>query len=108
MSEKHTPGPWKVVRGGEADDWGISRFETPEPFMDIAQMVGEDDADLIAAAPEMYEALKWFAKYFLGKARDLETVMLTIAEDPSTIQEVQEKVEAALKKAEGEVIPRTW
>src|SRR5580698_6709648 len=55
---KHTPKTWKVVRGSEADDWGISWQDTPEPFMDIAQMVDEDHAHLIAAAPELAEAVK--------------------------------------------------
>lgn len=63
MSEtKHTPGPWRVSQFGRqtgsqitvmgADDFAVARCmdRTPEEH--------EADARLIAAAPEMYDALK--------------------------------------------------
>ena len=52
MSAQHTPGPWTVV----AIDWaetGNARFEIKG-----IRRTGMADARLIAAAPELLEALK--------------------------------------------------
>lgn len=89
---KYTPGPWVV----KSDEWGISvqckdsvsglRFAVT-PICRIEQEKdsgGEDDARLIAAAPEMYEALK--------KAADSWEYM-----EP----DVEEAVKSAIAKAEG-------
>jgi len=63
MSEsKHTPGPWEVARGCEL---------TGYPFYAICGMSGDEKRDyetleanrhLIAAAPDLLEALEWAMK----------------------------------------------
>jgi hypothetical protein len=61
---KHTPGPWKVTLSGGPDK--SYRIESDERA--IARVFGMSfeenrytDACLIAAAPEMLHALKWWA-----------------------------------------------
>ncbi|HGM6719901.1 TPA: hypothetical protein ACKQC2_000721 [Stenotrophomonas maltophilia] len=71
MSSKHTPGPWEVSHGGHGSPHG---FVIDEYYVlnrtvadDVAiaadivdpatQMPSEANARLIAAAPEMFEAL---------------------------------------------------
>lgn len=67
---QHTPGPWKVSRTGE--ELQISAISTPGYFAVIrgacagAHEQGEANARLIAAAPELLEALEelvgWLAE----------------------------------------------
>lgn len=54
MSTKHTPGPWTVVEGNYPDRFGTSNALN----VDHPCIYGEPDARLIAAAPEMLEALE--------------------------------------------------
>ena len=108
MSESHTPGPWKIF-----DGWGASRF-APVIVDSIPDIDGKcvancichvastnenaaDNARLIAAAPELLEALE----DILGGWR-------YIRQDPhhEAIYGVgwdraQEKAEAAIRKAKG-------
>lgn len=49
---QHTPGPWTVVTG-DWDDDGNARYT-----LDGIKLVSATDARLIAAAPELLEALK--------------------------------------------------
>ena len=67
MSEKFTEGPWtekhirtdthgiawKNIRGGDGDL--------------LAEVCGEANANLIAAAPDLYEALETTCEYCIGK-----------------------------------------
>ena len=63
---KHTPGPWKAVPYTGVGDYGryaiiwcnCQPYECVHP--DIAAVELEADAQLIAYAPEMLEALKLF------------------------------------------------
>lgn len=66
-TQKHTPGPWSVVHSIEANSEGI-RIRAMKGW-DLAEMRGpiliEEEfanATLIAAAPEMFDALKWLIK----------------------------------------------
>lgn len=67
MSEskpKFTPGPWEVVQYDFDDGWYVRAVEPPDDFGEyriaelISQPTGEADALLIAAAPDLYAALK--------------------------------------------------
>ena len=90
MSEKWTKGPWHVEVGTEDGDWGdiyVCHKGTVCPettVVNFGDPTIEDaaNAHLIAAAPEMYEALRAVDAW----------------ENPSCF----EKVRAALKKARGE------
>lgn len=55
MKTKHTPGPW-TVEVGQTETCIESKYQT------IALDVSNCDADLIAAAPEMLEALEEASK----------------------------------------------
>jgi hypothetical protein len=57
---KHTPGPWKISKDGTA---GMSH-EIRAEFVTVARTYSSakecnDNARLIAAAPELLQALKW-------------------------------------------------
>lgn len=83
MIGKHTPGPWKA----EID---VSVKTVEAQGKTVAIVWDEDDATLIAAAPEMYEAL---------------VDLLDICECDNTDAECINRFGAAMeaiKKAEGE------
>lgn len=53
MSEiKHTPGPWTVYRGDWSED-GNARYE-----IEGIRSINAADAQLISAAPELFDALR--------------------------------------------------
>jgi hypothetical protein len=99
VTQPFTPGPWHQVRHEDSDSilictapdghWRICFMATPGDSPGAMQHI-EADANLISAAPEMYEALKechralshyeWYAK-----------------DD----WKVRERTEAAIAKAEG-------
>lgn len=59
---RHTPGPWNTLAGDW--DWvldGYCRY-TIKPLREL----NAADANLIAAAPDLYEALK-FARAYIGE-----------------------------------------
>jgi hypothetical protein len=94
MESKHTPGPWKFGETPSLDGQGIA-FEVDTDDFTIAHVYPAFDsgnAALIAAAPDMYEAL--------------QTVRLVFPEHPSTLHNptrvMVESVLAALAKAEGQ------
>ncbi len=69
MRPKHTPGPW-VINGDEIHDRKMHRDEhgawigdRPNRIVTIDYIMPEETADanaaLIAAAPELLEALEW-------------------------------------------------
>lgn len=86
---KHTPGPWSAFYKSKYDEWHVS-LPVSGSSMKLALCPDgiqsenrEADAHLIAAAPEMHEALR--------QCRDLH-------EDDESIRGV---IDAALLKAEG-------
>lgn len=100
---KHTPGPWKADIGTtfvavhtKGNKKTVHINTNPEKGRDEA----EANVHLIAAAPEMLEAL--------GDARDaLGHAIYSLKDDPSFVTSIavkyaEEKVRAAIKKARGE------
>lgn len=90
---KHTPGPWGCVPG---EFFSVYRYEGGEP---TAVTKTEANAQLIAASPELLEALRdasqtlaWLAH---GKCRGFSDGLLTASD-------ALDKARAAIKKAEGE------
>lgn len=68
MSAKHTPGPWEVTPShhsqGEPTVWRIMPVAskgmgwTEGRYLSVAGCIAKEDADLIATAPELLEALE--------------------------------------------------
>ena len=93
MSEKFTPGPWFVVPQGcfvadrkvEFDGDGARVGETPNMCIECAS---EADAHLIAAAPDMYEAV--------------ETALECLENKGFARAYVEDLLRNALRKARGE------
>ena len=91
MTTKHTPGPWTVGKCGEVVAGGTT----------LADVYGDDeqadiDARLMAAAPDLLEALKDIADDYTDRF-DLES--------PSTNPGIKNYVRlarAAIAKAQGE------
>ena len=93
MSEKqetHTPGPWELVQ--ERDYLNLQEKDTN---LVIAQFIGssDEDARLIAAAPEMLEMCKLFEDCMAN---------LDGASEPFDTSYELSKVRAVLAKVEGE------
>ena len=67
MRDKFTPGPWATSWFGQRDGYGrkLVAIVTPETdelmAMPVAEGVTEDNARLIAAAPDLLAALRLFA-----------------------------------------------
>lgn len=68
MSTKHTPGPWKTECGqvfnSTASGW-VSEYVAK---VNEVSKCSEANARLIAAAPELLEALEWAVKLMSGEA----------------------------------------
>ena len=71
QNSTHTPGPWRVYTNGnmenrlaiQADGPTVARIDTVETIADIrlksvTDLPAEANADLMAAAPELLEALE--------------------------------------------------
>jgi len=100
---KHTPGPWKAqLRDGYGGQWEVERQwevvatgETERWIADADSLTGCDEANarLIAAAPELLEALQEIAE--CGSASMVANVWVELAR-------VQNIARAAIAKATGE------
>lgn len=92
MSNKHTPGPWKLKKDRRTDcieilgdGWGLANLS---PLLRAGGVTeNEANARLFAAAPDMLEALK-DAECELSVQRTINS-------------HVFDKVSAAINKAEG-------
>lgn len=97
----HTPGPWIRPHGASQGRWGRDRYTQPiyeEKEGDIvAEAFGHDfrscteNATIIAAAPDMYLALK-------AVERHMDTVGLKFAGNDRT----SDVIRTAIAKAEGQ------
>ena len=96
---KHTPGKWTVKRAGYIGSYYIKEFVDRVESSDLKDFtpIGEEDeanANLISAAPDMYEALKNLIKRDLIKDKyDTPTGFLN---------DHYAEVTQAIKQAEGE------
>ncbi len=107
----HTPGPWKVMAG---DDYEVVSAATPEEYPhgckddDLGRFVaqvgnrgsrhGEDDALLIAAAPDLLVELKAVQQQCLFGDDDGG---IGVSEDVVIPSEMFDRMCAAINKAEG-------
>jgi hypothetical protein len=100
---KHTPGPWEYV----SEDDGHSIYDCDCGFH-IARVtdglppgVTEANARLIAAAPEMYEALECIAQIHDGNPSDAMADMPPLDYARHMLGVARREARAALAKAEG-------
>jgi len=60
--KKWTPGPWSIRDGGHSHKFGVIAAEDMRGQVNshilVCEAGDEDDANLIAAAPELYEAIE--------------------------------------------------
>jgi hypothetical protein len=105
---KHTPGPWILVgsevhdRPTRFDDDGVRVGETPCMIASASIMPNkgqrEANARLIAAAPELLEALRNMVEWYGHRhGMGLSDVLFPIAQQPSQIQAAM----SAIAKATG-------
>jgi hypothetical protein len=92
---KWTPGPWSASWQNDWSHWVVSAPTMPSntPIVRLSDFddATRHDAHLIAAAPELYEALAWFINDIDGD----RTVMVDFSDNV-------ERARAALSKARGE------
>ena len=94
---KHTPGPWRIDRNNswpiyvsaESDGEGVA-------MMDGLLELREANARLIAAAPELLQALEWMQSLFLPSGAYQEKFQ-------DQLSMALEKAEAVIRKAKGEL-----
>jgi len=92
METKHTPGPWKVEQYSGHPHYEIYNTE-PQRVASLQDHLpqSENNAYLIAAAPEMLSALKFAEDLLCGRL---------VGVDPGN-KIVLPAIQAALAKAEG-------
>ncbi len=98
----HTPAPWKAIHNDE-EDWSVIKTEGKPSIgtLFICEHVsqghddGESDAKLIAAAPELLDALEKVQAY------QIEAEIGSLANAQRMFFELKPIVESAIKKAKG-------
>lgn len=113
MTEKFTPGPWEIEEDGSAAIMTARRFlpsdlgiiaapgdpDEGTARWHVADAFSEEDANLIAAAPDMYDALDR-ARWAVARAKRYCSDCGT--NDKSCFCEAAVIIDAALVKARGE------
>jgi hypothetical protein len=75
MTDKHTPGPWELIAPHQTSGWGLCVGSGEQITARIPAYAGrEADARLIAAAPDLLEALKAMLEVCYDLERDDATV----------------------------------
>jgi DNA-binding NarL/FixJ family response regulator len=113
MSEAHTPGPWRVIADHEDDRDIFAANELLATAYDMngssPKQTAEANARLIAAAPELLEALtklKWTTAGVMAQMQGCQpTEMIGAIFDGRELalaKEALTQAEAAIRKAKGE------
>jgi len=94
---KHTPGPWIYTGPNDHGVGSVYSNNAPPPLGEdpVCHGLLPEDAPLIAAAPDMYEALKR-AKHIADWALDFVP-----CEDEASFNSDRRMIEGAIAKAEG-------
>jgi hypothetical protein len=79
---KHTKGPWRLIKHTDPAMFGMPATNMNTIFSHDSCVISDhvmrvEDAHLIAAAPEMLEALEAVTRCFLGGSDVLTVEMLT-------------------------------
>lgn len=128
MNANHTPGPWtardengRFIESewkADNDDAGLTQFAPIHAGGKVVALVVREDWDdakleadaaLIAAAPDLLEALKWTASTLQsvardGAAHDRDTIRMLDGGDCKTIAQILDMADAALGKAKGAAV----
>ena len=106
MEAKHTPGKWQIgsgfIKQERKDGQKVVRIVAPHPEgggQDIAECL-ECNSQLIAASPDMYDALK-YAKEIIGIAKRYFPKSLKNG-DKYSLLNLDATISKAIRKAEGE------
>lgn len=93
---KYTPGPWKLVMNGKGEKF----IDTPRCIWSLGSFIfSEADACLIAAAPELLEALQ----EAINELEFQYSAHLTIDKKLQPMDDlVLERLQAVIAKATGE------
>lgn len=65
----HTPGPWKVIRKVSWSIYPEEKGATYIAFMNEARSNSEDNARLMAVAPELLGTLEWLTNVRCGVSK---------------------------------------
>ncbi len=103
MTAKHTPGPWQAqdywIIGCVEDSWDImAGADTACPWRVAKVFRSEANARLIAAAPEMYEALPDLSHVISWLQNGCDPIKAA-----DELQVYQERIDRAKTKAEGKL-----
>lgn len=109
MSTTHTPGPWKVCEVALNDYWIVgSTIGAADPrdgrrICDVAILNNDKEANarLIAAAPELLEALTYLERELSAGALTLYNQKAILECDRDWLLNQASRAKAALAKAEG-------
>lgn len=101
MTTKHTPGPWQAqdywIIGCVEDSWDImAGANTACPWRVAKVFRSEADARLIAAAPDMYEALPDLSRVITWLQNGCDPIKAA-----DELQVYQARIDLAKAKAEG-------
>ena len=101
MTTEHTPGPWQAqdywIIGCVEDSWDImAGADTACPWRVAKVFRSEANARLIAAAPEMYEALPDLSHVISWLQNGCDPIKAA-----DELQVYQERIDRAKTKAEG-------
>ncbi len=94
MTIKHTPGPWECNQSEIDAHSSLIEIRGLNGAYTITKDVGWQNARLIACAPELLEACKWF----ISEWNDTMAADFT----GSPLETVADKCRAAIFKAEGQ------
>jgi hypothetical protein len=94
--KKWTPGPWGLISDAD-DDWGLwSVHNAKNPLDHVCDVADYPNARLIAAAPDLYDALEVAEESIVAFAEGVGVYGYSGASD------VLVQVRAAMAKARGE------
>ena len=97
MSAAHTPGPWEPVRLNQFGPHAIRMpFNDTQTFYGVRQIHRDGDARLIAAAPDLLDALEG-----CHEVMHQATAVLS-ANDCASVAAMMAKARAAIAKAKGD------
>lgn len=104
----HTPGPWWVIDSGVRDKGGyICHTNPPQHYQDQDERFAQESAErvanklLIAASPELLEALKAFMALDPTFSSCCDKGLAELVAEGNRMATAVQKARAAIAKAEG-------